>query len=259
MTSKVPLFMKPGLVFILLCLLELFAVAQASLNLPLPDGGRVQFVPVFLKIGPKLRSSRNFVMGDRKQPPRWEERPTEVAIGGSFVIPDAAGRKDWGYYLGVTEVTEAQWNAVMGAPGGSDLPKTDVSFFDVQDFIRRWNEWLHKNALADLPANEGSYGYVRLPTEVEWEFAARGGTVVPQELFDAVHPYSDLSRHEWFFGVDDSPHVHPVGTREKNPLGLSDMLGNVSELTMGEFHLEYYLGRVGGCVVRGGDLYLAPI
>lgn len=76
----------------------------------------------------------------------------------------------------------------------------------------------------------------RLPTEAEWEYACRGGTA------DNYHPEGDeaeLDNHEWYRGNSDGSYSQ-VATKEPNPLGLYDMLGNVTEWTMDEFHEDYF-------------------
>ena len=119
------------------------------------------------------------------------------------------------YYIGETEVTQALWKAVMGSnPSyfkGDNLPVETVSWDDCQTFIRKLN------GLTGL--------HFRLPTEAEWEFAARGG---------------NQSRHTQYSGSDNIDEVawyrensggqtHPVKTKQPNELGLYDMTGNVWE------------------------------
>ncbi|MGM9696136.1 MAG: bifunctional serine/threonine-protein kinase/formylglycine-generating enzyme family protein [Alloprevotella sp.] len=119
------------------------------------------------------------------------------------------------YYIGETEVTQALWKAVMGSnPSyfeGDDLPVAYVSWDDCQTFISKLNALTGKN--------------FRLPTEAEWEFAARGGN-------QSRHtPYSGSSRIDdvaWY--RDNSGDLtHPVKTKQPNELGIYDMTGNVYE------------------------------
>ncbi len=236
----------------------------SDIVLPLPNGGSIKFKAVFLGIPPDLLSSREYVAGDRSQ-----NNPTEplvpVRIGGAFLKDAPSGQKDWCFYIAETEVTESQWGALMGgsAPEKQDLPKTQVSFFEIQDFLNKWNLWLYQNALSSIPVNEGSLGYLRLPTEHEWEFAARGGSIVPPEVFDKQTPYSNievLGRNEWLFGSDaSSRQLKPVArSGGSNPLGLFDMFGNASELTSSHYSVEPNSGRIGGFVVKGGDVGTLP-
>lgn len=127
------------------------------------------------------------------------------------------------FYMGQYEVTQAQWQTIMGRTvemqrdqfdttwvlrgTGSDYPIYYVTWDEVQTFIERLNE------------REGTSVY-RLPTEAEWEYAARAG-----ETEDVV---KDLETKAWF--IDNSDHrTHPVGQKLPNAWGLYDMHGNVWE------------------------------
>jgi formylglycine-generating enzyme required for sulfatase activity len=126
------------------------------------------------------------------------------------------------FYLGKYEVTQSQWQTVMGNnpshftpsqfPGDPNRPVENVSWDDVQEFIRRLN------------AREGGVTY-RLPTEAEWEYAARAGTTTRWSFGDEE---SQLSRYAWH-GENADGQTHPVGQLRPNPWGLYDMHGNVWE------------------------------
>ena len=119
------------------------------------------------------------------------------------------------FYIGKTEVTQALWRAVMGTYpshfSGDNLPVESVSWNDCQEFIRKLN------------AKTGKY--FRLPTEAEWEYAARGGNR------SRGHKYSgndNIGSVAWYDSNSNSK-THPVGTKESNELGIYDMSGNVRE------------------------------
>jgi formylglycine-generating enzyme required for sulfatase activity len=121
------------------------------------------------------------------------------------------------FYLGKYEVTQAQWEAVMGNnpsqfKGNANHPVENVSWDDVQEFIRRLN------------AKEGGARY-RLPTEAEWEYVARAGTTTHWSFGDSE---SQLGRYTWYDG-NAKRQTHPVGQLQPNPWGLYDMHGNVYE------------------------------
>ena len=120
-----------------------------------------------------------------------------------------------GFYICKYEVTQALWKAVMGNnPSnwkGDNLPVEQVSWDDCQSFIRKLNALTGKN--------------FRLPTEAEWEFAARGGNnsrgykYAGSNNIGAVAWYTDNSGNK----------THTVGTKSPNELGIYDMSGNVCE------------------------------
>ena len=127
-----------------------------------------------------------------------------------------------GFEIGKYEVTQAQWEAVMGSnPSffkGADRPVEQVSWEDVQQFLSRLN------------ARGDGYRY-RLPTEAEWEYAARAGTTGKY--------YGELDEIAWYGGNSDW-HTHPVGQKKPNAWGLYDMLGNVWEWCSDWYDWNYY-------------------
>ena len=128
-------------------------------------------------------------------------------------VPTHKVRLTKGFELGKYEVTQAQWDAVMGpASNPSDVkgpknPVDSVNKSEIHAFLDKLN------------AQNDGYKY-RLPTEAEWEYAARAGAPDP--------PRASLGDYAWFAGNSgDEP--HPVGLKKPNAWGLYDMLGNVRE------------------------------
>jgi uncharacterized protein (TIGR02996 family) len=128
-----------------------------------------------------------------------------------------------GFWMGVTPVTQAQWQAVLGRPPsrfkGDDLPAEQVSWDDCQEFCRKLGERLGQR--------------FRLPTEAEWEYACRAGTTTPfhfgatittdQANYDGNYVYSGGRKGKYH------RQTTPVGSFPANPWGLRDVHGNVFE------------------------------
>jgi formylglycine-generating enzyme required for sulfatase activity len=131
------------------------------------------------------------------------------------------------FYLGKYEVTQAQWEAVMGNnPSkfrGRSNPVERVSWNDVQEFIRRLNE-------------RAGHARYRLPTEAEWEYAARAGTTDAYSFGDDAYY---LGRYAWHDG-NSGEETHPVGRKRPNAWGLYDMHGNVWEWVQDWYGERYY-------------------
>ena len=153
---------------------------------------------------------------------------TVVSVGSrssdtiSFkMIPVAARNRTQNYYMGETEVTQALWYAVMGSNSssykGDNLPVNGCSWYNCRYFIQKLNE-LFANK---LPSGKS----FRLPTETEWEFAARGGKHSRGYQYSGSN---DLSSVAWYEENSGSA-IQDVKGKSPNELGLYDMNGNVCE------------------------------
>ncbi len=119
------------------------------------------------------------------------------------------------YYIGETEVTQGLWKAVMGSnPSyfkGDNLPVEQVSYEDVKTFITKLNQKTGKT--------------FRLPTEAEWEYAARGGKKSKGYKYSGSNNIGDVA----WYDKNSNDKTHPVKTKQPNELGIYDMSGNVWE------------------------------
>jgi len=142
--------------------------------------------------------------------------------------------------MGRYEVTQKEWREVMGNnPSyfkGDSLPVEQVSWDDVQEFIRKLNE------------EEGTNKY-RLPSEAEWEYACRAGTTTRYSFGDSE---SKLGDYAWYYDNLDGK-THPVGKKKPNPYGLYDMHGNVWEWTQDKWHSDYDSAPNDGSAWESGD------
>ena len=139
-----------------------------------------------------------------------------------------------------------------------ELPATGLSWAETALFAERYSEWLAVNRAQDIPTHEGAVGFLRLPTEAEWEFAARGGMAVSPADF-AANSFVPAGESMNAYAIHDGNsyrELNLIGTRQPNPLGLHDMLGNAAELVLAPFRLNvvsHLHGQAGGFVRRGGS------
>ncbi|MBI5967542.1 MAG: formylglycine-generating enzyme family protein [Deltaproteobacteria bacterium] len=160
------------------------------------------------------------------------------------------------FYMGKYEATQEQWEKVMGSnPSsfrrGGNYPVENISWYEVQEFIRRLNQ-----------KNRVDY---RLPTEAEWEYAARSRG--KKEKWAGTSSESDLDDFAWI-DRNSGEQTHPVGQKKPNSLGLFDMTGNVWEWVADWYDEDYYkitpshdpIGPTRGDsrVLRGGSWISMP-
>lgn len=132
-------------------------------------------------------------------------------------IPSPADKAE-PFWLGRTEVTQAQWAALMGSNAsefkGQDLPVEKVNWMDAMEFCRKLTD--RERTAGRLPPNHE----LSLPSDEQWEFACRAGTTGDWP--------GDIDLMAWYF-VNSGGKTHPVGTKQPNAWELYDMLGNVAE------------------------------
>jgi len=185
-----------------------------------------------------------FIMGSEKYDN--EEKPAhQVTISKPFA-------------LSKFELTLGNWIAVMGSTSNDEshdhYPVFGLSFYDVEIFIERFNAML---------GLEGNQKY-RLPSEAEWEYAARAGSITSWSCGD----HEDCLDNDAWYALNSSDTTHPVGQKQPNSFGLYDMYGNVSEWVADCWTRNYETAPIDGStqqngechsrVVRGSSFYYYP-
>ncbi len=185
--------------------------------------------------------------------------------GGEYFMGDDNGRYDWekpahrvkvsSFYIGQYPLTQSLWQVITGEnPSefkGENRPVDNVSWNDVQDFI--------------IKLNEQTGQQFRLPTEAEWEYAARGGKYSQGYTYSG----SDQLKQVGWYEENSNGETHEVGLMLANELGVYDMSGNVWEWCADWFGEKYYEkcridgvvenphgpGSSGDRVIRGGSYF----
>ena len=147
------------------------------------------------------------------------------------------------FYIGKYPVTQGEWEKVMGnnpsefQKAGKKAPVETVSWDDCQEFIKK------------LGKKEGKT--YRLPTEAEWEYAARGGGSAGSYVYTYGDEAGKLGDYAWY-DDNSSDTTHPVGQKKPNSIGLYDMMGNVWEWCEDWFNENYYKNS-SGADPKGAD------
>jgi formylglycine-generating enzyme required for sulfatase activity len=239
------------------------APAGSELVLPMPCGGRMVFRAVEVPTGNGPLDDRTVPMGDPNRAMGIAEYIHSESLAAPFPAPNG-GRQ---YWIGKFVVSRDQYAAMHGSCAtpsfAGRVAQTEVSQIEAMDAAAAWTGWLLANARDSLPKRGRELGYVRLPTEVEWEFAARGGTRVSAEQFqDRTWPMPEGIEHYVVAGTTAGGHPQQIGAESlPNPLGLFGMLGSVDQMMLEPFRLNRVgrlHGEAGGIILRGGNYKANP-
>lgn len=187
-------------------------------------------------------------------------------ISGNFLIE---GRRF--FLIGKYEVTAAQYKSLIAgeacSPTADDaiMPASRLSWYDATEFARRLTHHLLTTEREALTRELGTTrAFARLPTETEWEFAARGGLSVSIADFQSERfpMEGDLFAYGW---VNDPASAqgepNPIGLLEPNPVGLHDVYGNLAEMMADSFRMNKAgrsHGLAGAMILKGGSFQSNP-
>lgn len=264
---------------------------EGDVLVPMPCGGVMAFRKVYTGSDGKL-TDRKFNAGNANTDAIISQSLNDRYIQGAF-------HDDEGYYYLISkyELNEAQYQLLHNYDSGKGkcpatakkytvkdrIAKANLSWFDAIELTRQYSSFLGSKAASDavgadknlsLPSSSASGkekavpAFARLPTDSEWEYAARGGLEVSSSQFEAdVFPLEEgkeIASYAWYKGQESSSNgrVNVIGLKDPNPLGIFDILGNVSEMMLDPFYAirtGRLHGQSGGFIVRGGSVKSAKV
>lgn len=237
-------------------------IDKEDVVLSMPCDRSMVFRKVYTSNSPEKTKDKKFYAGSVQSSSPFSQNPSVRYVQGAF-------KDDKGYYflMAKYELMLGQYETLMDSEKCSKaniksrLPAVNISYFDAMMAAHNYSLFLQN--LKDVISVEGKKAYARLPSDDEWEFAARGGNAVTQSQFEANLPPmdGDISDYAWYQSSQSANgKIQLTGLKKPNPLGLYDMLGNAQEMTLEPFKAigaGRLLGQSGGISVRGGS-FLTP-
>lgn len=249
--------------------------AKDDVIVPMPCDGFMVFKKVYTGSASKLQD-KGFNAGSTNAEAMLSQSLNQRYVQGAFKDKE-------GYYFLISkyELNNAQYDLLSKYDMGKGkctpkkysikdrIAKNNISWFDAIEITRQYSAYLSsaeaksaKTGSVPLSSDKSS-AFARLPTDSEWEFAARGGSHVTSSEFSAdVFPFAQnktIADYAWYKASESAADgkVRPIGLKEPNPAGLYDVLGNVSEMMLDPFYATRtgrLHGQSGGFIVRGGSV-----